>query len=584
MKRKLFLLVIIMVAGLVLITSIVYLQTKSLHRTLAVDSQLSQEMHEKVMMLTYKIQKLESVISYAFLSRLKVDVESSIKNSDELLKSIGSEITSLRSDKYDAFSDHVVTYQFEDKENSKTYQQLTLDLEKNFLDLKNRIATLLQNRGSFLDAQESLEKKRNLLSKQFRGMMDFKDIHQDGFSALSRSVLTVLSTNSVRDLNFAGRGVFEDAVKTFDGTTLKDEHKEKWEKLKANFNETFDLASKVGASSNDYELMQKEIQHQIILTEAFSKFSSELFNKGQDGAIQTASNTGKYTLFFSLIIVLACLVFGYFITQGLLNTISRIVNHLGEAGTEVSGTGEHLKNTSGSLSNGATRSAASLEETVSSLTEISSMVARNTEKSIECANLSVSASTVVQEGQKQVKDLINSMHELASSSIKISEIATVIEDIAFQTNLLALNAAVEAARAGEQGKGFAVVADAVRSLAQRSAVAAKDISTITNDGLAKTQESVIKADKSDVALRKIVDSIEKLTLFSKDIAESSQQQASGIEQVNRALNELDEVSQKNAASAEETAQSSASLSTQAINLTNLVQDLRDLVGQEKEAS
>lgn len=190
----------------------------------------------------------------------------------------------------------------------------------------------------------------------------------------------------------------------------------------------------------------------------------------------------------------------------------------------------------------------------------------------------------MQEGQKQVKDLINSMHELASSSIKISEIATVIEDIAFQTNLLALNAAVEAARAGEQGKGFAVVADAVRSLAQRSAVAAKDISTITNDGLAKTQESVIKADKSDVALRKIVDSIEKLTLFSKDIAESSQQQASGIEQVNRALNELDEVSQKNAASAEETAQSSASLSTQAINLTNLVKDLRDLVGQEKEAS
>lgn len=582
-KKKLFLLVLTMIGGLCLITAIVFIQTSKLKKMLSIDASQSQEIFEYANLINYQVQKLESVISYAFLTKIKEDIDQTETTSKDLVKQIKENINLLNSDRFNVFFELEINYSKDNKIYQKSYKELVLDLNLRFKEIEERILQTLKIRKDFLSNSDLLEKKRLLLSKQFRSLEGFQNIDENGYKNISRSVLTVLSTLSVRDLNFSGRSIFDDAIKLFSAAPLKEDQKAKWDKLVELFNETYDLASKVGATTNDFELLDTEIQKEVLLIEAFSKFSLDLFKQGQSGAIKTAGSTGVYTLVFSVLIIFLCLVIGYITTQSLLNTIGRIVNLLGQAGSEVSSTGEHLKNTSGTLSNGATRSAASLEETVSSLTEISSMVSANTEKSIECARLTEEASGVVQQGQTQVKDLINSMHDLANSSIKIGEIATVIEDIAFQTNLLALNAAVEAARAGEQGKGFAVVADAVRSLAQRSAVAAKDISSITNEGLAKTQESVIKADKSDAALNKIVSSIEKLSVFSSEIADASKQQASGIEQVNRALNELDEVAQRNASSAEETAQSSTSLTNQAGTLIHLVKDLRELVGQNKKA-
>lgn len=165
---------------------------------------------------------------------------------------------------------------------------------------------------------------------------------------------------------------------------------------------------------------------------------------------------------------------------------------------------------------------------------------------------------------------------------RIEEIINVIDDIAFQTNLLALNAAVEAARAGEQGKGFAVVAEAVRSLAQRSAVAAKDISDLIKNNVEKSHHGSSVASSSGKALQEILVSVIKVADLNSEIATGSEEQSFGIEQISKAMNQLDTATQSNAASSEEVRGSSEQMAHQGEILAQLVHDLYDLVHGEKE--
>jgi methyl-accepting chemotaxis protein-1 (serine sensor receptor) len=222
------------------------------------------------------------------------------------------------------------------------------------------------------------------------------------------------------------------------------------------------------------------------------------------------------------------------------------------------------------LSSRTEQQAASLEETAASMEQLASTVKQNADNARQANQLAASASDVAERGGSAVAEVVNTMQGISASSRKISEIVSVIDGIAFQTNILALNAAVEAARAGEQGKGFAVVAGEVRSLAQRSAQAAKEIKGLIEDSVTKVGAGSQQVERAGATMQEIVSSVKRVTDIMGEISAASEEQSSGIDQVNRAVSQMDEVTQQNAALVEEAAAAAGSLQEQAQRLAEAV--------------
>lgn len=222
------------------------------------------------------------------------------------------------------------------------------------------------------------------------------------------------------------------------------------------------------------------------------------------------------------------------------------------------------------LSNRTARQASSLEETAASMEELTSTVKANTDNARQANQLAAAAASVAAEGGAVVSQVISTMTSINDSSKQIVDITSVIDSIAFQTNILALNAAVEAARAGEQGRGFAVVASEVRSLAQRSAEAAKEIKLLIGNSVDKVKVGGALVDQAGTTMNEIQVSVKRVTDIMGEILAASQEQLDGIEQVNQAITEMDSVTQQNAALVEEAAAAASSMQDQAASLTSVV--------------
>ncbi|WP_176087760.1 methyl-accepting chemotaxis protein [Achromobacter anxifer] len=250
--------------------------------------------------------------------------------------------------------------------------------------------------------------------------------------------------------------------------------------------------------------------------------------------------------------------------------LSRTISHVRHAAQEIDiGSGE-IASGNTDLSSRTEQQAASLEETAASMEELASTVKQNEENAQHANQLAMQSSGVAMRGGEVVKQVVNTMHDISTSSQKVAEIIGVIDSIAFQTNILALNAAVEAARAGEQGKGFAVVASEVRSLAQRSAQAAKEIKQLIDESVAKVEIGSAQAEEAGVTMQEIVGSVQRVTDIMGEISAASEEQASGINQVNVAVSQMDAVTQQNAALVEQAAAAASSLKDQAGALVSAV--------------
>jgi len=256
--------------------------------------------------------------------------------------------------------------------------------------------------------------------------------------------------------------------------------------------------------------------------------------------------------------------------KGMNDSLASIVGEV-RAGTDTIATASsQIAAGNMDLSSRTEEQAGSLEETASSMEELTSTVKQNADNARQANQLAVSASDVAQKGGDVVAQVVQTMVSINDSSKKIVDIIGVIDGIAFQTNILALNAAVEAARAGEQGRGFAVVASEVRNLAQRSAAAAKEIKTLISDSVEKVGAGTRLVDQAGATMEEVVQSVRRVTDVIAEISAASNEQSTGIEQINQAIVQMDEVTQQNASLVEESAAAAESMQNQASSLLQLV--------------
>ncbi len=336
-----------------------------------------------------------------------------------------------------------------------------------------------------------------------------------------------------------------------------------------------------------------------------------MYEKLSKGKINTLK---MITMIIAGVVALTAIMTWFVIVRPLVGSLRGLVENLTCGSEQIASATQEIASASQSLAQGASEQASSLEETSSTMEEMSSMTRQNADNAQEAANLAKQCSDSAEKGNTTVgemsasidkmnnssMEIVNSMStsmgEINTSSKKIAEITKVIDGIAFQTNLLALNAAVEAARAGEHGKGFAVVAEEVRNLAQRSAAAAKDTAGLIDDCVEKadkgtaltskckeTLQDIVddvkkSTDNTNAALQEIVSSVGKVTTLTKEISTASTEQAEGVNNVNQAIQQMDEVTQQIAANAEETASASEELAAQAETTTDQVLMLSAQVG------
>ncbi len=321
------------------------------------------------------------------------------------------------------------------------------------------------------------------------------------------------------------------------------------------------------------------------LTKVLDKFVTE-YEEELAGSLESIVASVEFLSTTVMIVGLSFLAVGILIFFGILRSINtsltkpikKIIEDMTAASSQVDSSARQLAVSSQSLAEGASEQAASLEETSSTLEEMAGMTRQNADNTNQAETLANENRSSSVQGSEAMAEMVEAIKAIKESSDKTAKIIKTIDEIAFQTNLLALNAAVEAARAGDAGKGFAVVAEEVRNLAQRSAEAAKNTSEMIEDSQQKSDAGVQSANNVQENFNTVRKAADKLENLLKEVSAAGKEQASGVDQVNTAVSLMDQVTQSNAANAEETSAASQELSSQILAFNDMTVSLAGIVG------
>ena len=355
-----------------------------------------------------------------------------------------------------------------------------------------------------------------------------------------------------------------------------------WQKLAALEGRVVE-AIMLGDNGRAYEILLQEVNPAVLaLNEALGRVQEERERTLVAEAAQAAVAQHRAAVVsggITGLLLAGLLTWGFILRRRIMQDLARTASTLAQMSGQLHSTLSQLGSTSQQLADGAARQAASLEETSATLEEISGMTGRNAENAGNAKQLVRETRTSAEAGHADMQAMPAAVAAIKSSSAQIASIIQSIDEIAFQTNILALNAAVEAARAGEAGAGFAVVAEEVRSLAQRSAQAARETAGKIEEAVHRTDEGVRISRKVGQSLEEIVGRVRRTDELIAEIATASGEQNTGLAQLNTAVAAMDKVTQANAASAEETAAATQEMKSQAHGLVAAVGDLNELAGR-----
>ena len=375
-----------------------------------------------------------------------------------------------------------------------------------------------------------LKKTVKVLDKIAKGDLSEKLVHKtsDEFKQVARSVNGVEEnvTTLVSDAVMLSEAAVAGVLQTRSDATR---HQGDYKKIVDGFNTTLDL---VITPINEMTNVLKRLAEGDLTQRMTGDY------KGDFDVLKTALNTSLDSI------------------NDTLGQINTAVDQVAEGSVQVS-------QASQSLSQGATEQASSLEEITSSTTEISGQTRQNTENALKMNSLAKEAQENAEKGNNQMKDLVSAMSDINTSAEEIKKVVKAIDDISFQINLLALNANVEAARAGKYGKGFAVVAEEVRNLAVRSANSVKDTTRMVEEAISNIQRGNVLVEGTATQLDEIVGGSSQVSVLAEEVATAGREQTQGLDQISLGLNQIDQVTQSNTASAEESASASEELSSQA---------------------
>ncbi len=485
-------------------------------------------------------------------------------------------------------------------------QQLFGKFESQFQTMVSLRAERDQFEASMRPAAETIQKSLQLvlvkardsgdMSASFKASSSLQNFFE-GLMRVNQFLLTsdpaqaAAATQSLNKLVEGARAIDKEIaeMEEFDAT-FKDP--ERRNALKAAITESNGLLQ--GLAKVSEGIARSRVVYEKEMRTVAADFSTRIeeVNKGlaaRRGEVETSSTAAQrrnetLVLGLSLVGVVFGVVAGYFIVRSVTRPIAHVAGLLREGSDRTAAASRQVSSASQAMADGSCQQAASLEETSSSLVEMGSMIKRTAEHTESARQMAGETRKAADLGSDDMKAMKEAMDSIKSAGAEITKIIKTIDEIAFQTNILALNAAVEAARAGEAGAGFAVVAEEVRNLAHRSAEAARETAAKIENSNQRSEHGIRLSERVGNNFNEITQRARKLDTMIQEIADAAKQQSQGIETINAEISRIDQITQANSASAEETASSSAELQSQADRLREAVDELNRMVHTDAEAA